>query len=135
MYISHLHPPLLTEIAPTAPQPQDQEQARKRRGVLTQLSLRDENVLFDSTRGVSRNNRSAGFIPAYLNSATGERVPSRFADGRLAPVHLLDGLPEAWIAERDGDGHVTRTCPGIVSGFLYDGRFLTRDEAARVAPH
>ncbi|MBS1202356.1 MAG: hypothetical protein H6R22_865 [Chromatiaceae bacterium] len=129
------HPQLLTQPPQAAPKPQDRERARRVRGVVTQMSLRDENVLFEATRGVSRNNRSSGFTPGYLNTATGERVPSRFADGSLAPVHLLDGLPESWVAGRNDDGHVTRTRPGIIAGFLRDGRFFTREEAARLAAH
>ena len=126
-------PRLLNQIPKTAFQPQDPKRAPSLCGVVTQMSLCDENVQFETTRGVSRNNRSAGFIPGYLNTTTSERVPSRFADGSLAPVHLLDGLPEGWIAERDRDGHVTRTHAGIIAGFLRDGRFFTREEAARLA--
>lgn len=115
--------------------PQEPEPSRRRRGVLTELTLRDENILYARTRGVSRNNRSAGFVPAYLNRATGECTASRFADGTPAPVHLLDGLPEAWVRERDAAGHVICTCPGIVAGFLRNGCFFTREEAARAAAH
>lgn len=135
MYTEHLHHQLLSETVQTNQYHQDQERTRRMHGVVTQMSLRDENVLFDRTRGVSGNNRSAGFIPAYRNMQTGEQVPSRFPDGALAPVHLLDGLPESWIAERDSDGHVVSTCPGIVSGFLRGGQFYTREEAARTSVH
>ena len=133
MYIQY--PQLLIQTLQSAPEPQDRDRSRRLQGVLTQLSLRDENVLFETTRGVSRNNRSSGFIPAYLNTASGERVPSRFADGSLAPVHVLDGLPESWIAARDADGRVTRTRPGIIAGFLRDGCFFTREQAARLSAH
>ena len=50
-------------------------------------------------------------------------------------MHLLDGLPEHWVAERDPEGRVTRARTGVVSGFLRDGRFYTRDQAAQVAAH
>ncbi len=115
--------------------PQEQELRRRREGVLTELTLRNENLLYARTRGVSRNNRSVGYVPAYLNSATGESAESRFADGTPAPIHLLDGLPDTWIQERDADGHVVCTCPGIVAGFLRNGCFFTREEAARAAAH
>jgi hypothetical protein len=129
MYTESLQ--LLIETA----QPQQQERSRRRLGVLTQLSLRDENRLFEHTRGRSETNHQLGFVPGYRNSATGEQVASCFADGSPAPVHLLDGLPEAWVAERDGAGHVTRTCPGLVSGFIRDGRFYSREQALRAAAH
>jgi hypothetical protein len=115
--------------------PREQERVRRQRGVLTQLVLRDENQLFELTRGISQNNDRLGFVPGYRNSATGEQARSRYADGSPAPVHVLDGLPETWVAERDCDGHVVRTCPGLVSGFIRDGRFYTREEAIRASAH
>lgn len=43
-------PQLLAEIVETAPQPVDRDKALRLRGVLTQLSLRDEKVLFEQAR-------------------------------------------------------------------------------------
>lgn len=43
-------PQLLAEIVEIAPQPVDRDKALRLRGVLTQLSLRDEKVLFEQTR-------------------------------------------------------------------------------------
>jgi hypothetical protein len=114
---------------------QDQERARRLHGALTQASLRNENVLYARTRGVSQNNGSFGFRPGYFDGATGEAVLSRFADGTPAPVHLLDGLPDSWILDRDPEGHVTATRQGIVSGFSLDGRFYTRAEAITATAH
>lgn len=107
----------------------DQERLRRLRGVLTETSIQNENVLYARTRGVSQNNGPDGFRPGYLNLANGETLPSRFANGAPAPVHLLEGLPESWILERDSDGRVASTHPGIIAGFILDGRFYTRDEA------
>jgi hypothetical protein len=114
---------------------QDQERARRLRGALTEASLRNENVLYARTRGVSQNNGSFGFRPGYRDGASGETVLSRFANGTPAPVHLLDGLPESWILHRDHDGHVSAIRQGIVSGFIRDGRFYTRDEAITASAH
>ena len=116
-------------------QPREQEQLRRRRGVLTQLSLRDENVLFEHSRGLSLNNARDGFVPGFRDGTTGELAISRFADGSPAPLHVLDGLPEHWVSIRDDAGHVLATRPGLVSGFIRDGRFYTREEAARAAAH
>lgn len=114
---------------------QDQERARRRRGVLTELSLRDENALYAGTCGISQNNRSLGFQPGYFNRLSGECVLSRFSDGNLAPVHVLEGLPESWVKTRDAQGKATEVEPGVVSGFIREGRFYTRDEAMRAAAH
>jgi hypothetical protein len=43
-------PLLLAQIVEVAPLPVDLERARRMRGVLTEMSLRDEKVLFEATR-------------------------------------------------------------------------------------
>jgi len=93
--------------------------------------LESQNLAYRGTGGVSENNQTAGFLPAYQHLDTGETALSRFADGRPAPVHLLDGLPQAWVADRDASGRVQRLVAGVAVGFLRDGRFYTRDQAAR----
>ena len=98
---------------------------------LCDCDLQMQNAQFAGSGGISVNNRAAGFVPAYLNTATGEALASRFGDGRPAPVHVLDGLPESWVAGRDGDGCVVRTSEGVVAGFLRNGRFFTREAAAQ----
>lgn len=113
----------------------ERERERRLRGVLTEMSLRDENVLYAGTRGISQNNKSFGFLPGYLNRCSGECVLSRFSDGSPAPVHLLDGLPDTWIRERDERGKVKAVAPEVVSGFIRDGRFYTREEASKAAAH
>ncbi|GAB0149005.1 dihydroorotase [Marichromatium sp. AB32] len=105
------------------------EPLSRRSAGLTALSLHDENVRFATTRGVSEHNRTANFVPGYLDSTSGEWVLSRFRDGSPAPVHVLDGLPPTWVARRDAAGNVVQTRPGIVSGFVRDGLFYTREEA------
>ncbi|TCT21484.1 hypothetical protein [Thiobaca trueperi] len=115
--------------------PQDRMRARRLHGVLTELTLRDENTLYANTRGLSQNNRQQGFQPGYLNRHSGECVLSCFGDGNPAPIHVLDGLPSAWVMARDADGHVTSTVPEIVSGFIRDGVFYTRDEAIKATAH
>lgn len=109
----------------------DSDGLRSRRPAgLCDCDLQTQNERFAGTGGISGNNRAAGFVPAYLNTATGEALASRFEDGRPAPVHVLDGLPDSWIAGRDARGCVTRTKRDVIAGFLRDGRFFTREAAA-----
>jgi hypothetical protein len=82
--------------------------------------LDSENAMHAGTGGVSGGNRRLGFNPAFLDYATMRIYPSRFADGRPAPLHLLDGLP----------GEI-RARSTIVSGFERGGFFYTRSAAAR----
>ncbi len=101
-------------------------------GPLCEFELQLENSTFRDTGGVSQNNRGSGFRPAYRNIRTGQTVVSRFANGEPAPVHVLEGVPPEWVVARDGQGYVRRVLATIVSGFVRDGRFYTREAAARV---
>jgi hypothetical protein len=103
---------------------------------LTKISLALETAHCRGTGGVSENNRSLGFQPAFIDRETETVHLSRFPDGRLAPCHLLDGLPADLVRARDEQGRVTRVKSSVESGFVHDGRFYTRDEAAAllVAP-
>ena len=76
---------------------------------LTMRVLHQENLAFQGTGGVSSGNGACGFLPAFLDTATGMVYLARYADGRLAPMHLLDGLPEELV--------ITRSVTGRVVGF------------------
>ena len=89
-------------------------------------SLEQENRAFAGTPGVSHIGRPLGFIPAFRNEATGEILESRFMNGNRAPIHILAGLPKRWVADTFPLHHTAH----ITSGFLFNGRFFTREEAA-----
>lgn len=99
--------------------------------VTTKLELQLETIAFTGTGGISTNNRASGFHPAFLDTATHTVYLSRFRDGQPAPLHLLDGLPAAVVATRDAAGRPAAVKPGMVSGFVREGQFYTRDQAAR----
>lgn len=80
--------------------------------------------------GRSRESGRFGFRPAFIDAATGTIYESRFADGRRAPFHLLDGLPDEVVAERDSCGQVMAAKGSVVAGFVRRGRFHSREEAA-----
>ena len=92
--------------------------------------LRQQNRTFAGTNGVSANARRQGFVPGYLDTRSGTAVESRFSDGRPAPVHVLEGLPDEWVAERNANGLAIRARRGIVAGFIRQGRFFSRSDAA-----
>jgi hypothetical protein len=68
-----------------------------------------------------------------MDTQTRRVYPSLFADGRPAPFHMIDGLPDEVVMVRDTSGRVTSVKPSVVSGFLCMGRFFTREEAAAEA--
>lgn len=99
---------------------------------LNMAVLERQNVEFSGTGGRSQENQGRGFRPAFMDAATHEVYRSCFADGRLAPFHLLDGLPDEVVACRDARGHVVLAKASIIAGFVRDGCFYSREEAARI---
>ncbi len=102
---------------------------------LTTETLRKQNLAFVGTGGVSEENRCSGFRPAFFDMASGYAALARFSDGRVAPMHLLDGLPDEWVLERDAAGRVLAIKDSVIAGFVRNGRFYTREQAAAAALH
>jgi len=98
--------------------------------LLTTETLTRQNRAFAGTGGVSEQNRCGGFRPAFHDLASGRTALARFADGRPAPMHLLDGLPKEWLVQRDTAGRVKAIKATIIAGFVREGLFYTREEAA-----
>jgi len=98
--------------------------------MLTQETLVQENKVFSGTAGVSARQRTLGSWPAFRDEATGRVYLSRFADGHVSPVHMLDGLPAELIVTRTRDGAVAAVRTSVVAGFVHDQRFYTREQAA-----
>lgn len=96
------------------------------------VTLKRENRAFRGTRGVSRNNRSSGFRPAFLDKKSGRVEVARLSDGKPAPVHVISWLPKEWATSVDTDGAVLGLKPGVISGFVKDGVFYTRQEVAEL---
>ena len=68
--------------------------------LMSEQLLKRENQVHAGTGGRSQENAGLGFKPAFFDFATQTIYPSRFADGRLAPFHILDGLPEEVVVDR-----------------------------------
>ena len=98
--------------------------------MLTTDTLRKQSLAFVGNGGVSAENRASGFSPTFYDAATGHAELARFADGRPAPMHLLDGLPETWVAQRDACGHITAIKQTVIAEFIHGGFFYTREQAS-----
>jgi hypothetical protein len=101
--------------------------------LMNEQVLRQENIAHHGSGGRSSENCSLGFRPAFYDFATQRIYPSRFADGRPAPCHLLDGLPEEVVVDRTACGRVTSVKATVICGFVRNGYFYTRTAAARAA--
>lgn len=99
--------------------------------LLTVNRLVQQNHCFKGTGGVSQENRSRGFVPAFSDTTTGTIYLSRFADGHLAPMHLLEGLPAEVVAGRTSSGRVKAVKKTVVAGFVRNDQFYTREQAAK----
>jgi hypothetical protein len=98
---------------------------------MTQQILRLETARFLGTGGVSAGNRRNGFRPTFMDTDTNTIYASCFSDGQAAPFHLLDGLPDELVLQRNASGKVEAVKPAVVSGFVRSGRFYSREEAAQ----
>ena len=98
--------------------------------LLTKARLKAENLVFFGTAGVSRENYGKGFRPAFYDTETGRVELSRFQNGQPAPMHIICGLPESWIVERDAASIATAIKCSVIAGFVRDGFFYTRTQAA-----
>lgn len=93
--------------------------------------LKQENDEAVAPGARSQGNHGLGFRPAFLDFATMAVYVSRFADGGLAPFHVLDGLPDEVVVSRSPDGRVAKAKATLISGFERGGYFYTRTAAAR----
>jgi hypothetical protein len=100
------------------------------RRVMTTNQLARENRSYACTGGVSRNNHTQGFRPAFIDKATGIVYLSRNPNGTLAPFHRLDGLPPELVEARDHTGRVIAVKATVEAGFERDGEYFSRDAAA-----
>lgn len=100
---------------------------------LSQEVLKSENRKFFGTGARSEENQSLGFRPAFRDAETGIVYLSCFSNGRPAPFHLLDGLPDKIVLNRNSLGRVVSVKSSVVSGFVLDQTFYTREEAASCA--
>jgi hypothetical protein len=96
-------------------------------------SLHPENFDHAGRSECNGENARLGFHPAFLDTATFSIHLSRYADGRPAPFHLLDGLPNDVVVARSMFGRVVAAKATLVSGFERNGFFYTRSAAARAA--
>ena len=88
--------------------------------IRSESQLREESAAYDGTAGSSHGCAGGGFKPAFFDYTSCILYLSRFADGRLAPIHVLDGLPPEVLAKGT-----------LISGFERNGFFYTRRAVAR----
>ena len=74
------------------------------------------------------NEAGFGFMPAFMDIHSRETHLSTYTSGEAAAIHILDGLPDKWVAERDHAGQPQALQLGIIAGFMRTGQFYTLNE-------
>ena len=97
---------------------------------MNEQTLRHQNLAFAGTNGISQNNCTLRFVPAFRDEDTGRVEIARFENGKPAPAHLIVGLPQEWAVAFTDDGSILAIKPSITAGFVRDSEFFTREEAA-----
>ena len=80
--------------------------------------------------GMPGQNPLSSFPGLFHQSRNGTVYQSRFSDGRHAPVHVMAGLPSKLALKISATGRVVALIDSVVAGFLRDGHFYSRREAA-----
>ena len=97
---------------------------------LTQESVQRESIEYAGTCGESATAKKSRFLPAFRNDSDGSVELARMPNGQPAAMHLISELPSSWACKLDDQGKVIELIEEIVAGFVRDGRFYTREEAA-----
>ena len=96
-------------------------------------ALLQENRHFAGTAGISANNRTMEFIPAFMDTQTGNVYLSRFPNGMPAPIHILVGLPDSLTETNGASGAALSIKSSVISGFVREKIFYSREEAVQIA--
>ena len=94
--------------------------------------LTKENKEFRNTAGTSGGNHAYGFLPAFLDKISGEIYISCFSNGKRAPIHLYEGLPDSLVTKRDKRNRAIAVHKHVISGFFHERRFYTREQTIKL---
>ena len=100
---------------------------------LTSNRLAEQNAQYHGTGGVSSSSRRLGFVPGFKDLETGKVYRSCYADGRPAPLHILEGLPSELhipVHTESAPASTVVKC-SVVAGFLLNDIFYSREQAAQ----
>ncbi len=82
------------------------------------------NAHSNSDSGVST------FIPAYYDTQTDTVYLSRYKNGSVAPVHVLDSIPKELLSDMNkSDTNNGELSQKVIVGFIFNNKFYTRAQA------
>lgn len=95
---------------------------------MTHQQALQQQCTYYKFNGAVFSDASFGFLPAFKNMSSQQTHLSTDADGNIAVMHLLDGLPDCWVDEKDDHGRALTLRAGIVAGFMRNNEFFTLSE-------
>lgn len=99
---------------------------------LTTYDVAQQSLVYRGTGGVSEENSAYGFVPAFLDRESGRIHLSCDARGIPSAIHQFDGMPAEWVVARDTGGKPSAVKASIEAGFVREGYFFTREQAAQL---
>ena len=94
-----------------------------------QAAVARASLAFRGSCGESEVACRHAFVPAFRNSSDGCVEIARLGDGNPAAMpHSY--LPSEWAARSDAQGNVLELIASVEAGFVRDGQFYSRAEAA-----
>ena len=84
----------------------------------------DDCIVSDD--GQSDDQYVSVFIPAYYDTKTDTVYLSRYKNGSVAPVHVLDSIPDELMRQDAHSGELSRQ---VIVGFVFNDKFYTRAQA------
>lgn len=84
-----------------------------------------------SAQNVKAISNQSRFVPAFMDKRNGRIEIARTRVGLPATYHVIEWLPREWASTVTDTGRVSCLHPQIVSGFVHNGIFYTREEATK----
>ncbi len=88
----------------------------------------EQQDVYHPFNGMVFSDISFGFMPAFKNLKDQSIHLSIDRNGELSVMHLLDGLPDYWIKEKDEMGVAQSLKSEIIAGFMRNSIFYTLSE-------
>lgn len=96
--------------------------------LISTIALEKQQKTYQKISGTNISDLCVGFIPAFRDLSTNETHLSITPEGRVSPIHLIDGLPLDWVTEWDLEGYPKSLKSGIIAGFFRGENFFTLEE-------
>lgn len=99
---------------------------------MTHQQALEQQGTYYKFNGAIFSDASFGFLPAFKNIKDQQIHLSTDSFGKISVMHLLDGLPDCWVLEKDAQGKALTLRAEIIAGFMRNNEFYTLSEIIHV---